>query len=166
MCSSHPLIHRTGCSEDESPASCPATGIQYLKPLKPSKKLTYITTQAAVLALLLPPPGPPPTPPSSSSCAICASLARLRSLPEHDPRVQAEHLTILAEVAVNKEVAALRHPSLDSDQLGSKTSLWQAFVRETKEWRDAFSKRYMKRTVVGAGVAGFQQFTGINALIY
>ncbi|KAI4522127.1 general substrate transporter [Schizophyllum commune] len=94
------------------------------------------------------------------------SLARLRSLPEHDPRVQAEHLTILAEVAVNKEVAALRHPSLDSDNLGSSPSMWQAFVKETKEWRDAFSKRYIKRTIVGAGVAGFQQFTGINALIY
>ncbi|TRM61211.1 general substrate transporter [Schizophyllum amplum] len=95
-----------------------------------------------------------------------ASLARLRNLPEHDPRVQAEHLNILAEVAVNKEAAALRHPSLQSGLEEKKPSLWKAFVKEAKEWQDAFSKRYIKRTMVGAGVAGFQQFTGINALIY
>ncbi|TRM59170.1 general substrate transporter [Schizophyllum amplum] len=95
-----------------------------------------------------------------------ASLARLRNLPEHDPRVQAEHLNILAEVAVNKEAAALRHPSLQSGSRRRTPSLWKAFVKEAKEWQDAFSKRYIKRTMVGAGVAGFQQFTGINALIY
>ena len=83
-----------------------------------------------------------------------ASLARLRSLPEHDPRVQAEHLTILAEVAVNKEVAALRHPSLDSDNLGSKTSLWQAIVRETKEYR--------LKVGVGARCSSFWNFLLLN----
>ncbi|KAI0313363.1 general substrate transporter [Amylostereum chailletii] len=90
-----------------------------------------------------------------------ATLARLRNLPEDDYRVQAEYLTILADVRLNQEAAASRHPKLF---LGN--GLWNSLKLEAAGWGDAFSKRCIKRTHVGLGTTFFQQFIGINALIY
>lgn len=88
------------------------------------------------------------------------SLARLRSLPTTDHRVQLEWFEIRAEVALHNEISAERHPHL---QDGTKTS---RFKLEIAAWADCFKGGCWRRTHVGVGVMFFQQTTGINALIY
>lgn len=88
------------------------------------------------------------------------NLEKLRRLSANDPRVQLEHLEIRAEVVFHKQVSAERHPKL---QDGSKTS---AIKLEIASWLDLFRKGCWRRTHVGTGLAFFQQFVGINALIY
>lgn len=82
------------------------------------------------------------------------SLERLRRLPASDPRVQAEHKGILAEVAIQKALEAKHHPNAGP------------FKLELLGWADLFSKKIRRRTAVACGVAFFQQFSGINAFIY
>lgn len=82
------------------------------------------------------------------------SLARLRRLPDTDPRVQAEHRGILAEVAVQRAMQIKRHPKAGF------------FKLEILGWLDLFGKKTRRRTYVAIGVAFFQQFSGINAFIY
>ncbi|KAK7710369.1 hypothetical protein SLS64_005954 [Diaporthe eres] len=81
-----------------------------------------------------------------------SSLSRLRRLPASDARVQAEHRGILTEVAIQKKIQHKKHPGLGGIRL------------EIVEWLDVF--KLWRRTVVGVGVAFFQQFSGINAFIY
>lgn len=88
------------------------------------------------------------------------SLARLRRLPETDHRVRQEWLDIRAEAAFHKEVSAQRHPTLQD----GKTSSW--FKLEIASWADCFKSGCWRRTMVGMGLMFFQQFVGINALIY
>ena len=88
------------------------------------------------------------------------SLARLRRLPETDHRVRQEWLDIRAEAAFHKEVSAQRHPNLQD----GKTSSW--FKLELVSWADCFKSGCWRRTHVGMGLMFFQQFVGINALIY
>lgn len=79
------------------------------------------------------------------------SLAKLRRLPTDDPRVQTEWQGIMAEIEFQKAVQEKAHPG--------KTG----FRLEVLEWLDLFKKKTWRRTVVGTGVAFFQQFSGINA---
>ena len=88
------------------------------------------------------------------------SLTRLRRLPATDNRVRFEHVDIQAEVAFHKEVSAQRHPKL---QDGSKSS---AIRLEIVSWSDCFRRGCWRRTHVGIMLMFFQQFVGINALIY
>lgn len=88
------------------------------------------------------------------------SLAKLRQLPETDSRVQLEWFDIRAEVALHKEINAERHPRL---QDGSKTS---RIKLEIASWMDCFKRGCWRRTHIGVGIMFFQQFVGINALIY
>ena len=88
------------------------------------------------------------------------SLARLRRLPETDHRVRQEWLDIRAEVAFHKEVSVQRHPKLQD----GTTSSW--FKLEVVSWADCFRSGCWRRTHVGMGLMFFQQFVGINALIY
>ncbi|KAL1692716.1 general substrate transporter [Schizophyllum commune] len=100
------------------------------------------------------------------------TIAQLRNLPVDDYRVQAEYISIITDNQVTQEAAARRHPALfpDASQKGEgvapKRSLLTDLKLEVVGWRDAFSKRYIKRTHVACGIAFFQQFLGINALIY
>ncbi|KXS94355.1 hypothetical protein AC578_3177 [Pseudocercospora eumusae] len=88
------------------------------------------------------------------------NLAKLRQLPPTDRRVQLEWFDIRAEVALHKEISAERHPKL---QDGSKAS---RFKLELASWMDCFKRGCYRRTHVGVGIMFFQQFVGINALIY
>ncbi|OQE20523.1 hypothetical protein PENSTE_c013G03073 [Penicillium steckii] len=88
------------------------------------------------------------------------SLAKLRSLPASDRRIRQEYLDILSEVAFHQRMNAEKHPKLQS---GSKKD---AFLLELASWADCFKKGCWRRTHVGVMLAFFQQFVGINALIY
>ncbi len=89
-----------------------------------------------------------------------ASLSKLRQLPESDKRVQQEWYDIRAEVAFQREVLAERHPQLQNRSRASRVKL------ELVSWMDCFKRGCWRRTHVGVGLMFFQQFVGINALIY
>ncbi|KAK5126331.1 hypothetical protein LTR85_010567 [Meristemomyces frigidus] len=88
------------------------------------------------------------------------SLVKLRSLPDTDPRVQLEWFDIRAEAALHKELASEKHPHLQDGTNGSR------FKLEIATWADLFKNGCWRRTHVGVGIMFFQQFVGINALIY
>ncbi|KAF5596645.1 monosaccharide transporter [Fusarium subglutinans] len=90
-----------------------------------------------------------------------SSLAKLRALPESDLRVQREWMDIIAEARFQATVLRERHPDLTS-----KTDMMGKMRLEFVSWGDCFKSGCRRRTLVGAGLMFFQQFTGINALIY
>ncbi|KAH9822831.1 putative MFS monosaccharide transporter [Teratosphaeria destructans] len=87
------------------------------------------------------------------------ALGRLRGLPPTDARVQLEWFDIRAEVALHQELTVERHPHLQDGSTVSRVRL------ELASWTDCFTKAW-RRTHVGMMLAFFQQFVGINALIY
>lgn len=78
-----------------------------------------------------------------------------------DPRIQAEWITIRAEAVHNRESLVARHPKLKGEK---------GFAAEMKleglAWVDMFKPAVIRRTMIGIGIMFFQQFVGINALIY
>ncbi|KIX01088.1 uncharacterized protein Z518_10154 [Rhinocladiella mackenziei CBS 650.93] len=82
------------------------------------------------------------------------SLCKLRGLPANDNRVQAEYRGILAEVEFQKTITEQKHPGLKGLRL------------EVVLWGDLLKRKMWHRSIVGCGVAFFQQFSGINAFIY
>lgn len=89
-----------------------------------------------------------------------SSLSRLRQLPTSDSQVQQEWYDIRAEVKFHKEISAARHPTLQNQSTLSRIRL------EYASWTDCFRRGCWRRTHVGIGLMFFQQFVGINALIY
>ena len=67
-------------------------------------------------------------------------LSRLRSFPPSNPAIQREWHEIKLEVGLQKN--------------------------EETTWREMFHGRMRRRTMIGVGVMFFQQFSGINALLY
>ncbi|KAF2456132.1 MFS transporter [Lineolata rhizophorae] len=92
-----------------------------------------------------------------------ATLTKLRRVGEDDPRVQAEWFDIRAEVAFHKEVVETTHPSLG---VSGHRSRGAAVKLELAAYMDCFRQGYWRRTMVGIMLMFFQQFVGINALIY
>nr|OQO21802.1 hypothetical protein B0A51_10713 [Rachicladosporium sp. CCFEE 5018] len=88
------------------------------------------------------------------------ALSTLRQLPPSDVRVQHEWHDIRAEVAFHRDIATERHPHLQSSTLLTRARL------ELASWADLFGEDCLRRTIVGSGLMFFQQFVGINALIY
>ncbi|KAL8920659.1 MAG: hypothetical protein Q9208_006141 [Pyrenodesmia sp. 3 TL-2023] len=88
------------------------------------------------------------------------SLGKLRQLPETDHRVQQEWFDIRAESAFHRQTNAIRHPDLQSKSKMNSIKL------EIASWTDCFRSGCWRRTHVGIGLMFFQQFVGINALIY
>ncbi|KAI1339717.1 putative MFS monosaccharide transporter [Xylariaceae sp. FL0016] len=88
------------------------------------------------------------------------NLAKLRQLPITDNRVQKEWMEIIAESRFQHKVMAERHPNLVGGGLGNTLRL------EVVSWTDLVKKGCWRRTQVGAGLMFFQQFVGINSLIY
>lgn len=82
------------------------------------------------------------------------SLCKLRNLPASDSRIQTEFKSIIAEKEYQRAIKARNHPGATGLKL------------EALEWRDLLTRKMWRRTVVGVGVAFFQQFSGINAFIY
>ncbi|CAG7953212.1 unnamed protein product [Penicillium nalgiovense] len=88
------------------------------------------------------------------------SLCRLRSLPASDRRIRQELMDIQAEVRFHQQMNREKHPNLQDG--GTKSSILQ----ELSSWADCFKKGCWRRTHIGIGLGFFQQFIGINALIY
>ncbi|CDM36219.1 hypothetical protein DTO006G1_4923 [Penicillium roqueforti] len=88
------------------------------------------------------------------------SLCRLRCLPPSDRRVRQELMDIQAEVRFHQQMNREKHPELQGG--GTKNSILQ----EISSWADCFKKGCWRRTHIGVGLGFFQQFIGINALIY
>lgn len=88
------------------------------------------------------------------------ALGKLRQLPTTDNRVRQEWFDIRAEVAFHRETSALRHPSLQGRTAMNRIKL------EIASWTDCFKRGCWRRTHIGVGLMFFQQFVGINALIY
>ncbi|KAH6645683.1 general substrate transporter [Truncatella angustata] len=86
--------------------------------------------------------------------ACLNSLCKLRKLPASDERVQAEYEGILTEVKFQAAMLERHHPGVRGVKL------------EIVQWLDLFTIKRWRRTAVGAGVAFFQQFQGVNAFIY
>lgn len=91
------------------------------------------------------------------------ALVKLRRVPADDPRIQAEWYDIRAEVAFHQEIAEQKHPNLG---VSRQRSCWVAVKLELAAYADCFKQGYWRRTMVGVGLMFFQQFVGINALIY
>lgn len=89
-----------------------------------------------------------------------AVLGKLRNLPTDDQRVIQEWCEIRAEVAFAQEVSREKHPKLQAH------THMNHFKLEVALWLDCFKHGCWRRTVVGVGIMFFQQFVGINALIY
>ncbi|KAJ5476066.1 General substrate transporter [Penicillium sp. IBT 31633x] len=88
------------------------------------------------------------------------SLCRLRALPASDRRIRQELMDIQAEVRFHQQMNKEKHPDLQGP--GVKNSILQ----ELSSWADCFRKGCWRRTHIGMGLGFFQQFIGINALIY
>jgi Sugar (and other) transporter len=67
-------------------------------------------------------------------------LSKLRQRPPTDPLVQQEWREIKVEVALMKDTSTT--------------------------WKEMFTGRIRRRTFIGIGIMFFQQFSGINALLY
>ena len=89
-----------------------------------------------------------------------AALGKLRQIPTTDDRVQQEWLDVRAEIAFHKETSALRHPRLQVPSKMNRIKL------EVASWMDCFRRGCWRRTHIGIGIMLFQQYVGINALIY
>lgn len=88
------------------------------------------------------------------------SLMRLRKLSKEDPRLQAEWIAVRAEAIRNREVLVQAHPSLQGQDGLSELKL------EIASWVDMFKPKMLRRTQIGIMLMFFQQFVGINALVY
>ncbi len=88
------------------------------------------------------------------------ALARLRNLDPGAKRLRLEWFDIRADVRLQNEMLRERHPRLFDGSWLSRAKL------EIATWTDLFRKNCRRRTNVGMGIMFFQQFVGINALIY
>ncbi len=88
------------------------------------------------------------------------ALARLRNLDPGDKRLRLEWFDIRADVMLQNEMLRERHPRLSDGSWLSRGKL------EIAAWTDLFRKNCWRRANVGMGIMFFQQFVGINALIY
>ncbi|KAF2237453.1 putative MFS monosaccharide transporter [Viridothelium virens] len=89
-----------------------------------------------------------------------STLSKLRRVSKDDLRVQQEWIDIRAEVAFQSEANQEKHPKLYSNGTPSRLRL------EIAQWLDCFKTGCRRRTHVGVVLMFFQQFVGINALIY
>lgn len=75
--------------------------------------------------------------------------------------MQAEWISIRTEAIHSRRAFTERHPELPDGG-----GLAMDVKRELAGWVETFGPEVIKRTGVGMGVMFFQQFVGINALIY
>ncbi|PYH92512.1 general substrate transporter [Aspergillus ellipticus CBS 707.79] len=88
------------------------------------------------------------------------SLSKLRRLPPSDKRIRQELLDIKAEVRFHQELNAEKHPNVQGG--GFKNAL----LLDLAGWADCFKSGCWRRTHIGTMIMFFQQFVGINSLIY
>ncbi|KAI5357700.1 Putative major facilitator, sugar transporter, major facilitator superfamily [Septoria linicola] len=86
------------------------------------------------------------------------TLANLRGLPEHHELVQVEILEIKAEVLFERKDFAKKFPNVKTDSI---------FRREIAQYVTIFrNKDSFKRVALGSLVMFFQQWSGIDSIIY
>ncbi|TGO11189.1 hypothetical protein BTUL_0115g00080 [Botrytis tulipae] len=83
-------------------------------------------------------------------------LSKLRELPDSDSRIQEEARHIRNEVSHIREIHLQKHENLINSPMKFEIALW----------KDCFASGSIKRTHIGILIMFFQQFVGINALIY
>ncbi|KAL2824865.1 general substrate transporter [Aspergillus cavernicola] len=88
------------------------------------------------------------------------TLAKIRQLPTTDERVMHEWCEIRAECAYFKEISEKKHPQL------TEPGVWSTIKLQIALYIDCWKMPIYKRTQVAVGLMFFQQFVGINALIY
>ncbi|PQE22199.1 Quinate permease protein [Rutstroemia sp. NJR-2017a WRK4] len=89
------------------------------------------------------------------------TLAYLRNLPEDNYLIQVEFLEIKADAEFEKEIFERRFPSLSAS---AGDSVWR---REFAQYSNIFrSKDSFKRVAIASLVMFFQQWTGIDSIIY
>jgi len=91
------------------------------------------------------------------------NLVKIRQVLETDTRVQHEWIEIIAEARFQNYVLAERHPVLAAPE---NKSISNSIKLKIASWTDCFKTGCWRRTLVGGGLMFFQQFIGINALIY
>lgn len=91
---------------------------------------------------------------------VLNTLSKLRQLPMTDARVEKEWLDILAESRYQAQQFAEAHSGIVQRGFVDKLTLWFA------SWTDCFEGRSWRRTAVASAITTFQQFVGINALVY
>ncbi|KAK3181815.1 hypothetical protein K4F52_006882 [Lecanicillium sp. MT-2017a] len=90
-----------------------------------------------------------------------ATLAWMRKLPQEDPLVQAEYLEIKAESVFEKKAFARDFPRMAEE--GSKS----AFREQVAQYVHCFRSRdNLSRVVTGFLIMFWQQWSGIDAIIY
>ncbi|PLW41957.1 hypothetical protein PCANC_11068 [Puccinia coronata f. sp. avenae] len=87
------------------------------------------------------------------------TLATLRQLPVDDQSVRKEWIEIRVNAEFHRDLDRARFGDLPDDS-------WSLLKIEFQKWADTFSQGCRRRTFVGVGLYFFQQFVGINALIY
>lgn len=90
-----------------------------------------------------------------------ATLSKLRQLPPDNALVLREWTEIRAEVMCHQEISVERHPELHAEP----TRL-NRIKLELVSWLDCLRPGCIKRTHVGTGLMFFQQFVGVNAMVY
>lgn len=88
------------------------------------------------------------------------TLAKLRRKPIDDPTVVIESKEIRAEVLFEKEISKEMYPALQNGTFTSNLKL------ELKGYASLFTPGLFPRLAIGCLINAFQQFTGINAIIY
>ncbi|EGG07997.1 uncharacterized protein MELLADRAFT_85306 [Melampsora larici-populina 98AG31] len=110
-------------------------------------------------------------------------ISTLRQLPVDDCTVRKEWMDMRVEAEYQREIQKSRYQNLASKHAPSHmsgdneryaesiepaqvSSVWMDIRFEWMRWGDTFRHGCWRRTMVGAGLMFFQQFVGINALIY
>nr|QMS54609.1 hexose transporter [Gongronella sp. w5] len=93
-----------------------------------------------------------------------ATLAKLRRLPASHPRVQEEFRDIKINVKFEKMLLNTRFPELAQED--HKVSTWTNIKVGASLYADCFKKGIFIRLFIGCALQFFQQFSGINAIIY
>ncbi|KAL1849337.1 hypothetical protein Daus18300_013310 [Diaporthe australafricana] len=89
------------------------------------------------------------------------TLSRLRRLPVEDPLIRIEYLEIKAECEFEKRVFEKKFPHLAKKSKGNR------LLRELAQYSNIFrTKDSFKRVAIGSIIMFFQQWSGIDSIIY
>lgn len=92
------------------------------------------------------------------------TLASLRGLPEDDELIQVEFLEIKSEVLFEQRAFERRFPHLVDDGNGGRSSVWR---KEFAQYSNIFrTKDHFKRVATAGLIMFFQQWSGIDSIIY
>ncbi|KAI8459664.1 hypothetical protein BY996DRAFT_4575731 [Phakopsora pachyrhizi] len=121
--------------------------------------IQILPAMVILMGLIRLPPSPPWLASKGRNQECLESLALIRQVPLEDESVLKEWINIRVEAEFQRQATA---ELLGDPQQGSCAEIKIEF----KKWISAFRSGSFRRTLVGVGLMFFQQFVGINALIY